>query len=135
MQGKFYCTCFSRAKNYKEIPIQLKMLGVRFKKFNLPPDWSHSSALSPSPQLWKEFQELKNRGIWNQDTFIEFYQPRFNIEMTNSEEARRDFEFIIWHLRNGHNVLFSCYCNDFRVCHRSIIAHYVSNLGFEIDLQ
>lgn len=133
MNGKFYSICFARARKLPPIHFQLKMMSVRFLKFNLPPDWSYSPHLCPSKDLWRLCKELKNQGKWNQETFDNTYIPIFNNEMAQSAGAKRDFEFILWHLRNGHNVVFACYCDSPNMCHRSVIAQYVANHGYEVN--
>lgn len=79
----------------------------------------HVPLLSPSEKLWYHFLDLRDKGQWNEGTFMNDYAPTFLREMLQPEPYAK--------LRELHEktktkaVLCACYCSDENICHRRLV--------------
>lgn len=76
--------------------------------------------LSPSFQLFQSYLDLKNKGLWNTQAFLDSYVPAFLREAkVEPKFAKRLIE-----LKANPNKKYAlvCFCKDERQCHRSIVA-------------
>lgn len=104
------------SSNYDEI-----WLIVRSLKFvpQVNTNVFHVPQLSPSPELFKSYLSWKNQGLWNKNTFENFYKPRFLKEM-EGEDAQKVLNLLI-NKASTKNILLVCFCNDESMCHRSLV--------------
>ena len=87
--------------------------------------------LSPSPELFKIYLDLKKYKVWDKETFEEMYKPKFLKEM-NNKEVYKILNELCRHDRLGRKVCLVCYCSDYSLCHRSLIIDLLRELGCEI---
>lgn len=106
----------------------------------------HVPHLSPSTSLrnkaiykWKkliftkEEQELLKNG--ETGTWFDLYKPKFKSEMNTSNDFKKAYNRIKFHLDNGTNILAVCYCRDPYKCHRYIIHEDLINEGYTSILE
>ena len=76
--------------------------------------------LSPSFNLFKKYLDLKNKGLWNYQAFLDIYVPEF------LREAKLEPKFAdrLLELKAHQDKKYAlvCFCGDERECHRSIVA-------------
>lgn len=93
--------------------------------------------LSPSFNLFKRYLDLKNKGLWNHQAFLDIYVPEF------LREAKLEPKFAdrLLELKTHQDKKYAlvCFCNDERECHRSIVAalchinHIAVNTKYDIN--
>lgn len=93
--------------------------------------------LSPSFELFKKYLDLKNKGLWNHQAFLDIYVPEF------LREAKLEPKFTdrLLELKAHQNKKYAlvCFCYDERECHRSIVAalchinHIAVNTKYDIN--
>ena len=96
------------------------------------PHFKHVPELSPSWGLFKKYLQLKKEGNWNQDAFFNIYLPQFINEM-RSPIAKKKLAELINLDAEGYNICLFCFCQDEKMCHRSILGHLLKNLGANVD--
>ncbi len=96
------------------------------------PHLKQVTELSPSWDLFKTFQELKQAGDWNQKTFQEIYVPRFLTQMKGTE-ARNRLNQLYLRDKAGESLALVCFCPDETLCHRSIIAGLLQGCGCNVQ--
>ncbi len=94
-------------------------------------DYKYAPQLSPSQQLFDMHRKYRDSGQWNQKTFIEKYVPVFLNEMKQSQPA--DDLKKLAELSKSKDIALCCYCDDERICHRSIVGGILKGLGAEIE--
>lgn len=76
--------------------------------------------LSPSFGLFKKYLDLRNKSLWNHQTFLDVYVPEF------LREAKLEPKFAdrLLELKANPDKKYAlvCFCSDERECHRSIVA-------------
>lgn len=79
----------------------------------------HVPDLSPSWELFTEFQNKKKAGQWNKDTFENWYKPIFLNEMKSIPAMTQLARLYTEGFKK--DILCICFCPDESTCHRSII--------------
>lgn len=92
------------------------------QKFTKNPRFEHVPELSPSWDLFKKYLQLKRNGDWNQEAFFNIYLPLFLNEMRNPTAKRKLAELIKLD-KEGYNICLFCFCQDEKMCHRSILGY------------
>lgn len=88
-------------------------------------------ALSPSWDLFKWYRQQVQAGTWGWEAFELGYVPRFLQEM-HSAEARQALNEL-WRLdKAGKRVAICCFCDDYDLCHRSIVAGMLKGAGCKV---
>lgn len=87
--------------------------------------------LSPSWNLFKQYQTLKQRGEWNKTTFENIYVPQF-LQQMQTTEAKQLLNTLWYADRHGKNICLTCFCPDETLCHRSIIAGLLQGAGCQV---
>lgn len=90
----------------------------------------HVPELSPSPELFARYRQLKKLGQWNKETFDNIYVPIFLKEMT-SEQAINHIKFLVRESKKRNIALF-CFCENEIICHRSIVGGILK--GYKSDI-
>ena len=90
-------------------------------------------ALSPSWDLFKKYRQLLDNGEWNLENFQKVYLPQFLREM-HEPIARDSLNTIFKMSKSGINLALVCFCQDERLCHRSIIAGLLQGAGADVRL-
>lgn len=88
--------------------------------------------LSPSKELFKAYRKAFHLGIFGETYFQESYVPQFLTDLAKNQKALDQLE---WLCQNGkqQDIILGCYCEEEKLCHRSIIAGILLGMGAEID--
>ena len=104
----------------------------------------HVPQLSPSPALfsdyynrWKdgtgftadEVNKMKN-GLTH--SWWDLYTERFIEEIKTRHDIRKCLKRTKDLLDQGYNVLYICYCSDYKRCHRSILGYLFAEKGYDV---
>lgn len=95
-------------------------------------DFKHVPALSPSLQLFFDYRKLVQAGKWNKQMFDNWYVPQFIRELNEDQEAHSALKVLHDADRQGRKIGLCCFCTDETMCHRSIIAGILGNMGANI---
>ncbi len=95
----------------------------------------HVPTLSPNWDLFKKYLKLKEDGNWNDYTFSTIYEPEFRHQIDNDPEAQRLLDVLCRLDSEGKNIALVCFCPDWRLCHRKIIAEMLSKRGCQVNLK
>lgn len=88
--------------------------------------------LSPSPQLFRSYLNLKQANMWSRSAFETTYVPTFLHEMRHSQAAANALNMIAALDNQGKNIALVCFCPDETLCHRSIIAGLFQGAGHAV---
>ena len=80
----------------------------------------HVPELSPSTELFFQYRNLANRGLWCQQQFDDNYTPIFISQIENDESAQKALTNLR-ELSEQKKIACVCFCKDEKMCHRSII--------------
>jgi len=97
--------------------------------------WKESNAgkckrygyLSPDWNTLKKFKDAPD----TVERYIE-YQSSFIAQIKNSNEAVRELKDICARLNRGEDVNLTCYCTDFKKCHRFILGQMFERKGYKV---
>ena len=78
--------------------------------------------LSPDYNLFKTYLNLRDKGLWNKESFEKLYKPYFIQQIENDKLAQRVLEELAEQSKTK-NILLLCYCKDKDLCHRSLIGN------------
>lgn len=129
-KGTFITMQIHKSQEIKD-EYALKFFGVRLAKF-LPNGWVHKNSLTPEKSLLFKVKQLEKDGLWNKDSFQNFYKPNYLKSLKNNKQAKQEYQEIISHLENGNDVYYACYCRNETICHRSIVADLIHKKGYDI---
>lgn len=101
---------------------------------NPNPHMNQIQALSPSYALFKTYLDLKNAGNWNQETFNNIYKPQFLREMQNLQ-AQQMLDELCRLDKMGKKICLVCFCNDYLLCHRSLVADLLIAKGCNVTIE
>ena len=100
------------------------------RKMKSSSDWlKQVPELSPSPDLFSKFLDLKSAGNWNKTTFQGVYVPQFISELKKNVVAREKLNYLYTQDKAGKGICLVCFCTDESLCHRSIIAGILAGGG------
>lgn len=91
----------------------------------------HVPELSPGQILFEKYRELARNNLWNEQTFKSVYLPVFLSEMSRKESLS-----ILHKLAEdsyNENIALCCYCDDEKICHRSIVGGILKGMKVNID--
>ena len=88
-------------------------------------------ALSPSYALFITYLDLKKAGKWNKETFDNIYKPQFLKEMQNLQ-AQQMLDELCRLDKLGKKICLVCFCNDYSLCHRSLVAELLIAKGCNV---
>lgn len=91
----------------------------------------HHPELSPSIPLFYGYLSWRKQGKWNKTTFETQYAPRFLEQLSQDKEARNSLNKLFVESKTK-NILLVCFCPDEQLCHRSIIAGILYNVGVNV---
>lgn len=105
---------------------------VRSLKF--PIQGAHQLAvLSPSTNLFYKYLNLQKQGHWNEQTFNDIYVPDFLAQIRNDKNALQVLTNLVAKDKAGSDIALACFCSNETLCHRSIIAGMLYNMGAAIQ--
>ena len=135
MTGKLYLLDITNINNAKIVDIKYKFFIVRSCKNQLyykNKGWYVTPTLSPSPQLFKKYLDLRAIGNWNINSYNNIYVPEFKKQMKLDIPMRNDLNAVLALLKAGHDVAFMCYCQEDIMCHRYILGDAYEIRGIEV---
>lgn len=117
-----------------------------FTKKGLLRDFEHMPSLAPSEELYKKtFYKWKKLKFSSEEqekiasgkthTWFDLYEERFLAEMVERNDMKESLKRLENALINNENIICYCYCEDFKKCHRSLLAKYFQDKGYEVILK
>lgn len=94
----------------------------------LLPYAKHEPQLAPSAELFKEYRKVFHTGTFDSEYFDHIYVPRFLKEMAYNQEAQKLLMTLCEESRKKDYFL-GCYCENEKLCHRSLIAGILLGMG------
>lgn len=94
----------------------------------------HVPELAPQESLFKEYRSMVHSGQWNERVFAECYVPRFLDDIQTSEASMNQLRALV-NVSDEKNIRLACFCSDDEegLCHRSIVAGLLLNMGARVD--
>lgn len=88
-------------------------------------------SLAPSKELFQRYRNAFHAGQFDTIFFQNEYVPQFISELLKSEKAKDDLNYLC---QEGSriNIVLGCYCENEKLCHRSIVAGILLGMGAEI---
>ena len=120
-------------KNIRELDDkQDNWLIVRSFTGTLPVRSVQVDVLSPSRHLFFAYRRWANEGRWNMQMFNDCYVPEFLRQMKNDREAKDVLNRLYLESRTK-DISLACYCENERMCHRSIVGGLLLGAGANIS--
>ena len=113
------------ADEFDDVWAIVRSPGNKIKNFKWVPE------LSPSSNLFGKFRELKDKKLWNRNSFNDIYVPQFVNEM-KAESARTKLNELYTKSKAGKKICLVCFCYDEYMCHRSIVAGLLQGVGCDV---
>lgn len=88
--------------------------------------------LSLSDELFKEYRAAVHANVFTIEWFDEIYIPHFLEDLSKNTKAK----FLLKELcekSNEKDIFLVCFCQEERLCHRSIIAGILLGMGADIE--
>lgn len=104
---------------------------VRSAKW-IKPGCQHRPELSPSWELFGWYRQCVKDGRWGTEAFAE-YEKRFRSEM-KAQSARNALNELWLKSKRGKKIAIGCFCDDYSLCHRSIIAEMLKGAGSDVHI-
>lgn len=78
--------------------------------------------LSPSPDLFCKYSYLLVSNMWDWESFQKVYVPQFLYELKYGDDHGYQYLNELYKMdKAGKKIALVCFCEDERLCHRSII--------------
>lgn len=135
-QGTLYTLSISNIDDPQIAHVKHKLFIVRSAKNAdslLKRGWVIVPQLSPNEKIFYMYLDLKKKGQWNQNTFDNKYTPAFLFQMQYEPEMRSALNRVRSILQSGEDVAVACYCPDFELCHRSLVASAFAQRGYTVS--
>ena len=87
--------------------------------------------LAPGDGLFCRYREAYHAGIYDINYFETVYAPQFLKELRNNSEALNILSSLCDEA-SKKDIVLCCYCQDEKICHRSIIAGVLLGMGADI---
>lgn len=142
-------TFCSKEQAYKELELcvydKKYCIAISYNK-GLLRGFKHLPSLAPSSDLYKKtFYKWKKLIFSSEEkikmangkthTWFDLYEEKFLLEMLNRKDMKESLQEFEQALLNNENIICYCYCEDFYKCHRSILAKYFIDKGYEVVLK
>lgn len=101
---------------------------------NPPKEEKLVQSLAPSIELFQKYREAFHAGRFDTEFFQKKYIPRFLKDLAENQEARKDLEYLCEKSRT-EDIALGCYCENEKLCHRSIIAGILKGMGAQIEAE
>lgn len=101
---------------------------------NPPKEEKLVQALAPSRELFRKYRDAFHAGQFNAEFFKNKYIPQFLGELSENPEAGKVLEYLCRKSRSK-NIVLGCYCENEKLCHRSIIAGILLGMGAQIETE
>lgn len=124
-----YTNCIKKAKKSDYDEIWAIVRSMKTSNANI----KQVQILSPSYALFKTYLDLKNAGNWNQETFNNIYKPQFLKEM-QSPQAQQMLDELCRLDKLGKKICLVCFCNEYLLCHRSLVAELLIARGCNVTI-
>ena len=87
----------------------------------------HVPELAPSESLFKEYRRLVDLSKWGKNSFEDYYVPQFLKDMQR-EDSKKMLQVLLTESKKK-DIVLACFCSDESLCHRSIVAGILFNMG------
>ena len=124
-----YTNCIKKAKKSEYDEIWAIVRSMKTSNANI----KQVQILSPSYNLFKTYLDLKNAGNWNQETFDNIYKPQFLKEMQNLQ-AQQMLDELCRLDKLDKKICLVCFCDDYLLCHRSLVAELLIAKGCNVRI-
>lgn len=88
--------------------------------------------LSPSPELFHAYRKAYHAGQFGKAYFQNVYVPRFLEDLAGNRTACGQLEYLR-RVSGEKEIILCCYCEEEKLCHRSIVAGILLGMGAEIE--
>ena len=99
---------------------------------NPSPKMKQIASLSPDWNLFKTYLNLKESGEWNTDSFQSIYRPQFMSQIAKNADSQKALETLKTLDAQGKNIALVCFCPDKNLCHRSLVAQILKDMGCNV---
>ena len=91
----------------------------------------HVPQLAPSKELFIWYRKEFHEGRWGKEAFLKHYVPAFLEMFSEGSEGQLFLEKLA---REGKekDILLVCFCQDEKLCHRSIVGGLLLNMQADI---
>lgn len=164
MNGKITFMSYEDALKLNQEKFDIKLQIVRFTKKGLINGFIHVPQLAPSEKLFKqtmykwkknnfskvEYDFLRNgkTGTWfdlYEVAFLKELGIKIDLEIEKNipflkntfpvQDLIKSYNRIKEHLNNGKNIVAVCYCENYKKCHRYIIANQLIKDGYTVIIK
>lgn len=123
MSHKLYTTYLSKMKDLPEGIVKAIIMRMPPMSIQNIPNTIHVPELSPKVEVLKAYKA-------NND--FEVFREKFNEQMYTDEETMKYLNMLMEAL-DYNEVAIICCEKDPNVCHRSLIANYLTSLGYKCE--
>ena len=88
--------------------------------------------LSPSKELFRSYRNVFHAGQFNEEYFMTIYVPQYLQELVVNKEAVHILS-LLKEESLQKNIMLGCYCENEKLCHRSIVAGILLGMGANIE--
>lgn len=94
----------------------------------------HVPELAPTQALFRDYRGWVHSEQWDRHMFDEYYVPRFISDIQVSDTSMKLLHELV-QVSDNKNIRLVCFCADDKeeMCHRSIVAGILLNMGACID--
>lgn len=85
-------------------------------------------SLAPSKALFNKAQNYKKEYPEN---WFEYYAADFNKELDEKDQVFKNIDDFMED--ENHNLILVCYCKDYNICHRSLVAKKFRERGYNVE--
>lgn len=102
------------------------------KPGEIPINARQVAQLAPSDELFHDYRYAMKNGLFTDEWFKSVYVLRFLRDISKNEEAKRLLRNLCMKSYN-HDIFIGCFCENPRLCHRTIVANLLMGLGANIS--
>jgi len=117
---------------YDEVWVICYSVGDILDKIDNNTNVFHVPELAPSKELFDKYRTMVHSGNWNREAFIKYYVPIFLEDIRKNDNALKHLKSLV-EKSEEKNIILTCFCEDESICHRSIVAGILKNLGALIN--
>lgn len=123
MNYKLYTTYLSKMKDLPEGIVKAVIMRIPPMSIKTIPNTIHIPQLSPNLDILKEYKQSND---------FNTFSDNFNEQLINDKETVKYLNLLIEALEYNDVALICCE-KDYNICHRTLIANYLSNLGYTCE--
>lgn len=89
--------------------------------------------LAPSNELFACYRDAVHNEEFNREWFDNEYVPRFLMELARNTQASKLLRALCESEKHGETMVLACFCENPRLCHRTIIANILYCMGADVS--